>query len=50
VEQLERSMIASALAEQGGNIMRTAEALGLTRKGLKDKMVRYGLKAGSDSA
>ncbi len=44
VEQLERSVIITTLAENDGNIMRSAEALGLTRKGLKDKMTRYGLK------
>jgi len=50
VEQMERTMISAALAEHGGNIVQTALALGLTRKGLKDKMTRYGLRAGSDSA
>ncbi len=48
VEKLERSMIAAALAENGNNIMRTADALGLTRKGLKDKMVRFGLRPDSE--
>lgn len=44
VEHLERTMIAASLTEHNGNIMRTADALGLTRKGLKDKMMRFGLK------
>ena len=37
-------MISASLTEQNGNLVRTAEALGLTRKGLKDKMIRYGLR------
>lgn len=48
VEKLERSMIVAALAENGNNIMRTADALGLTRKGLKDKMVRFGLRGDNE--
>jgi len=40
-------MIAASLSENSGNIMRTAEALGLTRKGLKDKMTRYGMRSDS---
>ncbi|MEW6051119.1 MAG: sigma-54-dependent Fis family transcriptional regulator [Candidatus Zixiibacteriota bacterium] len=44
VERVEREMIAQTLKEHEGNIMQTAEALGLTRKGLKDKMDRYGIK------
>ncbi len=48
VEKLEKTMIVSTLAETNGNIMRTADQLGLTRKGLKDKMVRYGFKLPAD--
>ena len=44
VEKIERSMIGAALREHGGNLVRTSEALGLTRKGLKDKMARYGMR------
>ena len=43
VEQIEREMIADALAATHGNILKSAEVLGLTRKGLKDKMTRYGI-------
>lgn len=43
VENTERDIIASALAENDNNIMRTSRILGLTRKGLKDKMARYGI-------
>jgi len=45
VERVEIDAIREALTEQGGNILRTAEDLGLTRKGLKDKMTRYGIAA-----
>jgi len=46
VESLERDLISAALAEHEGNILQTANALGLTRKGLKDKMTRYGISGG----
>jgi transcriptional regulator with GAF, ATPase, and Fis domain len=48
VENLERELIRDALAENRGNILRTSEALGLTRKGLRDKMSRYGISATAD--
>jgi DNA-binding NtrC family response regulator len=35
----------AALEATAGNITRTAERLGLTRQGLKKKMVRLGLRA-----
>jgi Nif-specific regulatory protein len=41
VERVEREVIVATLAENDGNISRTAEILGLTRKGLKDKKARY---------
>lgn len=44
VEQVEKDIIISSLHKNKGNILQTAKALGLTRKGLKDKMVRYGLR------
>ena len=47
VELMERKLIGAALTEHQGNIMQTAKALGLTRKGLKDKMTRYGLSTGT---
>jgi len=43
VEQLEQNLIVQTLAEQNGNIKKTSELLGLTRKGLRDKMARYGI-------
>jgi transcriptional regulator with GAF, ATPase, and Fis domain len=44
VEQVEKELIVSSLHKNKGNILQTAKVLGLTRKGLKDKMVRYGLR------
>jgi len=41
VDKVEREVITATLAENDGNIARTAEILGLTRKGLKDKKTRY---------
>ena len=43
VERVERDMIVSALRQSKGNILRTAAALGLTRKGLKNKISRYNI-------
>lgn len=44
-EKVEREVIAASLLENRGNILKTSRVLGLTRKGLKDKMARYGIKA-----
>jgi len=41
--EVEREMIRDALAASGGNKTRAADRLGLTRKGLRDKMARLGL-------
>ena len=43
VEQLEREMIESALDNSGGNKLRAAQALGLSRQGLIKKLRRLGL-------
>jgi Nif-specific regulatory protein len=43
VELVERDIITNTLAANKGNILRSANILGLTRKGLKDKIARYGL-------
>jgi transcriptional regulator with GAF, ATPase, and Fis domain len=43
IESAERALIVTALAENKHNILKTSKDLGLTRKGLKDKMVRYGI-------
>jgi hydrogenase-4 transcriptional activator len=43
VEKVERDIIISTLLKQGGNISRSAKILGLTRKGLKDKIARYNI-------
>jgi DNA-binding NtrC family response regulator len=44
IEALERSEISRALAEHGGNKSHAAEALGLSRQGLLNKLARYGLR------
>ncbi|UCD93868.1 MAG: sigma-54-dependent Fis family transcriptional regulator, partial [Candidatus Zixiibacteriota bacterium] len=44
-EKVEREVIAATLSENKGNILKTSKILGLTRKGLKDKMARYGIDA-----
>ncbi|MEW5923788.1 MAG: sigma 54-interacting transcriptional regulator, partial [Candidatus Zixiibacteriota bacterium] len=43
IEKVEREVITATLKETGGNILRTSKILGLTRKGLKDKISRYGI-------
>lgn len=43
VDQVEHDLIVRTLQEQKGNILRSAEVLGLTRKGLRDKITRYGI-------
>jgi len=43
VEEMERRMVLEALEKNEWNKTRTAEALGLSRKGLKNKIARYGL-------
>ncbi len=43
VEAFERALIEHALSESGGVIKQTMELLGLPRKTLYDKMVKYGL-------
>ena len=45
VEKVERDLLTATLEETGGNILKTSKILGLTRKGLKDKMARYGIAA-----
>jgi two-component system response regulator HupR/HoxA len=44
VECFEAQMIRDALARHGGNQTRAAVALGLSRRGLIDKLERYGLR------
>jgi len=41
VESLERQLVLDTLEETGWNKSRTAQLLGLTRKGLKNKIARY---------
>jgi len=44
VEQVEKDTIYRTLVENKWNILKTSRELGLTRKGLKDKIVRYKIK------
>jgi len=48
IERVERDLLTATLEQTDGNILKTSKLLGLTRKGLKDKMSRYGLTAGKD--
>lgn len=43
LEETEKAAVAGALARFGGNISRTAAALGISRPTLYRKMIRYGL-------
>jgi len=45
MEQLERQVIAEAMQRHRGNKSRAARELGLSRVGLRAKLVRYGLEA-----
>jgi len=48
-EEIEKDMIVRVLEECGGNVSRAAQQLGLSRKGLQLKMIRYSLrKPGSE--
>ncbi|MCP3683714.1 MAG: sigma-54-dependent Fis family transcriptional regulator [bacterium] len=44
VARVESDIIRTTLIENEGNIQQTSRTLGLTRKGLKDKMTRYDIK------
>jgi transcriptional regulator with GAF, ATPase, and Fis domain len=43
VGRIEKDMIVATLKRTSNNIMQSSRILGLTRKGLKDKMKRYGI-------
>jgi two-component system nitrogen regulation response regulator NtrX len=47
--QFEREFIARKLAENGGNISRTAEKLGMARESLSRKIKQFGLQVRTDS-
>lgn len=47
VEEVEREVITETLSATDGNILKSSQMLGLTRKGLKDKMTRYGIDPGT---
>ena len=44
MENVERQMIVQCLEESGGNVTRAAKLLGLSRKGLQLKMIKYHLR------
>lgn len=44
VEEIEKEVILKTLKEMQGNILQSSKILGLTRKGLKDKITRYNLE------
>jgi len=48
VAQVEQDAIRTALADHAGNIVQTAKALHLSRRGLKQKMERYGITASQE--
>jgi len=43
-EDVEKQMIARCLDECGDNVTRAAQQLGLSRKGLQLKMIKYNLR------
>ena len=47
VAEHERALIAASLAANAGSLKETYEALGISRKTLYEKMLRYGLERGS---
>jgi transcriptional regulator with GAF, ATPase, and Fis domain len=44
MENVERQMIIKCLEESGDNVTKAAKLLGLSRKGLQLKMIRYNLR------
>jgi transcriptional regulator with PAS, ATPase and Fis domain len=44
VENVEQQMISKCLEESGGNVTKAAKQLGLSRKGLQLKMIKYNLR------
>jgi DNA-binding NtrC family response regulator len=44
VENVERQMIIKYLEETGGNVTNAAKKMGLSRKGLQLKMIKYDLR------
>ena len=44
MENVEKQMIVKYLEESGGNVTKTAQLLGLSRKGLQLKMIKYDLR------
>ena len=47
-KQFERGFLAARLEEHGGNVSRTAEAIGIARESLSRKLKSFGIKAQRD--
>jgi len=48
IEEFERAYIQAALRESGGNISRAAQAMGIARQSLQQKIRELDLKAAAD--
>ncbi len=48
LEKFERETILQVFKEQGGNVSKTAEILGLKRQALQYKLTKYGIKRGQE--
>ena len=46
MEEVEKQTIIQCLDEVGGNVTKAAQRLGLSRKGLQLKMIKYNLRKG----
>jgi DNA-binding NtrC family response regulator len=44
MEEVEKQSIIQCLEEVGGNVTKAAQRLGLSRKGLQLKMIKYNLR------
>jgi DNA-binding NtrC family response regulator len=44
MENVERQMIISCLEESGSNVTKAAKMMGMSRKGLQIKMIKYNLR------
>jgi two-component system nitrogen regulation response regulator NtrX len=47
-ERFERQFLGEALRQHGGNVSRTAEAVGMVRQSLQQKLKELGLRGGGD--
>jgi DNA-binding NtrC family response regulator len=49
IEEFERSFLRAALEQHGGNVSRTAEAIGMVRQSLQQKLRELGLRGAGDT-